>query len=102
PGDEPNYADMMEHLKDLIVSPLAIEDLYTRFQQVRLTYNGKTRPAASLAAELKDLQLQLPANTYNDAALIHRFIDALDPKVRTAVWPHITDYMTWDETVALA
>src|SRR5690606_5070197 len=101
-GNNPVYDDLMEHLKELIVSPLAVEDIYTRFQRVRQTYNGKTRPAAALAAELKDLQLQLPANTYNDVALSHRFIDALDPKVRTAVRPHFTDGMKWDDVVALA
>src|SRR5690606_38859395 len=101
-GNNPVYDDLMEHLKELIVSPLAVEDIYTRFQRVRQTYNGKTRPAAALATELKDLQLQLPANTYNDVALSHRFIDALDPKVRTAVRPHFTDGMKWDDVVALA
>ena len=89
--------EFLQELRDMIVPSTYKLSEWDEFQRVKQTMDGRSRPIGKVAAELKGFQSRLAVVT--EKQLFYRLREAMDPRLRELVGPHINEDMKWKDII---
>jgi len=73
------------------------DKLWTEFQAIRQTKNGRPKPIQQVANKIKQLQILLPK--ISDWQCYNQLLEAMDPALLQEVRANINDEMEWDDLI---
>jgi len=89
--------EFLKVLRKFCVLFISDDKLWTKFQAIRQTQNGRTKPIQQVANKIKQLQILLPK--ISDWQCYNQLLEAMDPALLQEVRTNINDEMEWNDLI---
>jgi len=89
--------EFLKVLRKFCVPFISDNKLWTEFQAIRQTQNGRTKPIQQVAKKIKQLQILLPK--ISNWQCYNQLLEAMDPALLHEVRANINDKMEWDDLI---
>jgi len=89
--------EFLKVLRKFCVPFISDNKLWTEFQAIRQTQNGRTKPIQQVANKIKQLQILLPK--ISDWQCYNPLLEPMDPALLQEVRANINDEMEWDDLI---
>ena len=89
--------EFLKVLRKFCVFFISNDKLWTKFQAIRQTQNGRTKPIQQVANKIKQLQILLPK--ISDWQCYNQLLEAMDPALLQEVRANINDEIEWDDLI---
>jgi len=89
--------EFLKVLKKFCVLFISDNKLWTEFQAIRQTQNGRTKPIQQVANQIKQLYILLPK--ISDRQYYNQLLEAMDAALLQEVRANINDKMEWDDLI---
>jgi len=93
-GTVPEFLKVLRKFCVLFISD---DKLWTKFQAIRQTQNGRTKPIQQVANKIKQLQILLPK--ISDWQCYNQQLEAMDPALLQEVRANINDEIEWNDLI---
>jgi hypothetical protein len=91
--------DFLIELRKYCISSINQDDLWSEFQSIKQTQNGRTRPIQHVANKIKQMQILLPK--ISDWQCYQQLLESMDGGLLNKVRAQINEEMEWSQIVKI-
>jgi len=89
--------EFLKVLRKFCIPFISDDKLWTEFEAIRQTQNGRTKPIQQVVNKIKQLQILLPK--ISDWQCYNQLLEAMDPALLQEVRANINDEMEWNDLI---